>query len=572
MDKPLPSISKPEPHRSWNRKRIGIAVTLVLLVVIGVVVVSLFSHATPVSTANDQRHPVMQTFDGVEMVLVPPGCFMMGSTQAQIDDLNKQIDARDNGIKAYFGYFSGHDHVDNEGPQSRVCFDKPFWLDRYEVTNRQFAQFKGVAAQHSTWVGVNRPRETITWFEARDFCAKRGTRLPTEAEWEYAARGPDDLVYTWGNNYVEDNEYYPLQASADVGSKPGALSWVGAYDMLGNVKQWVSTLYQPYPYSATDGRESNTDTSGQRVVRGGLYTWNRGSIRSATRSGYAPDTVVETIGFRCVRSYAATGQPTIAATNAAEGTPTAVPTVTADAQWNPVMQTFDGVEMVLVPPGCFMMGSTQEQIDALSMWNMTGLAAESPQSRVCFDKPFWLDRYVVTNGQFLQLSGVAARQSEWTGPNRPRESITWFEARDFCAKRGTRLPTESEWEYAARGPDDPLYPWGDALARDDGIYPSEINSGIHGETVDVGTKPRADSWVGASDMTGNVEQWTSTLYRPYPYNATDGRESNTDTSSQRVLRGGSWHDNFGALHTAFRFGRPPSDGSNTASFRCARAY
>src|SRR5579859_1784950 len=148
MDKPLPSISKPELNRPWNRKLIGIVVTFVVLVVIGIVGVLRLSHTAPVSTANGQWKPVVQTFDGVEMVLVPPGCFMMGSTQAQIGDLNKQIDARDNGNPFAKTYFSGHDHIDNEGPQSRVCFDKPFWLDRYEVTNRQFAQFNGLAAQH----------------------------------------------------------------------------------------------------------------------------------------------------------------------------------------------------------------------------------------------------------------------------------------------------------------------------------------------------------------------------------------------------------------------------------------
>src|SRR5579859_4234550 len=132
MDKPLPSISKPELDRNWNRKRIGFVVPLALLVVIDIVVVLRLSTAQGTSTfgltvtANDQWKPVVQTFDGVEMVLVPSGCFMMGSTKEQIDALNKQYNG----------------HYDAEGPQTRVCFDKPFWLDRYDVTNAQFARFQ----------------------------------------------------------------------------------------------------------------------------------------------------------------------------------------------------------------------------------------------------------------------------------------------------------------------------------------------------------------------------------------------------------------------------------------------
>ena len=132
---------------------------------------------------NAEWTPHIQDFDGVEMVLVPAGCFMMGSEEGE----------------------------DDEKPVHEVCFREPFWIDRFEVSNAQFEQFNGQAARSSNWTDGNLPRETITWFEARDFCELRGGRLLTEAEWEYAARGPDGLTYPWGNNYEstlvnDDNE------------------------------------------------------------------------------------------------------------------------------------------------------------------------------------------------------------------------------------------------------------------------------------------------------------------------------------------------------------------------------
>jgi formylglycine-generating enzyme required for sulfatase activity len=224
--------------------------------------------------------------------------------------------------------------------------------------------------------------------------------------------------------------------------------------------------------------------------------------------------------------------------------PTNVPGNTA---WTPVIQVFNGVEMVKVSPGCFFMGNAEGRRD------------EQPERKICFDKPFWIDRYEVTNGQY-------GSPGAFPGDDRPRDNLTWFEARDFCAGRGARLPTEAEWEYAARGPDSLIYPWGDTFNPDALVFDGNFNN----ELWPVGSYPAGVSWVGAYDMAGNAWEWVSSIYRPYPYNAGDGREDPNDTASKRVYRGGigSYIDYGTSAATRFRLA--PSERSWFVGFRCAK--
>lgn len=228
--------------------------------------------------------------------------------------------------------------------------------------------------------------------------------------------------------------------------------------------------------------------------------------------------------------------------------------VTSNAAWTPVERDFDGVTMVLVPAGCFMMGSTNGDSD------------ERPVHEVCFTIPFWLDKTEVTQAQFRENGGVQGRSSYFTGDDRPVERITWREARDYCEKRGGRLPTEAEWEFAARGPDGLTYPWGDGFVAANVIYSRNSNN----QTATVGRRLNGVSWAGALDMSGNVWEWTSSLYYVYPYDATDGREDLT-TSGNRVLRGGSWNYVGGNLRAAGRNGDSPDYGDLNIGFRCARS-
>jgi formylglycine-generating enzyme required for sulfatase activity len=225
---------------------------------------------------NDEWAVYTETINGIEMALVPVGCFMMGSTEGN----------------------------DDESPIHSVCFDEPYWIDVTEVTN-------GAYGSSGHWAGDDLPRDSISWTEAKTHCRSRGARLPTEAEWEYAARGPSSLIYPWGNDFVANNVLYEPNSrhrTAKVGSYPGGISWVGAFDLSGNVSEWVNDKYDADYYGtlvegevSPQGVEDGTDAT---LLRGGY--WNVGNptfLRAAYRGKFNPsDLYARALGFRCAYS------------------------------------------------------------------------------------------------------------------------------------------------------------------------------------------------------------------------------------------------------------------------------
>jgi formylglycine-generating enzyme required for sulfatase activity len=261
------------------------------------------------------------------MVLVPAGCFEMGSTDEQVDDAIRQCEKLRGAGNCERNWYQG------EQPVATQCFEEPFWIDVYEVTNLQYGS-------SGEWPGDELPREQVNWADAARHCRRRGARLPTEAEWEYAARGPDGLAFPWGDafkralvnscdascawNLIGTRVDDGYADTAPVGSFAGGASWVGAMDMSGNVWEWTSSFYMEYPYSATDGREvgGSTDGSGRRVLRGG--SWFHSGLdllRSAARYAVSPDFTDYTVGFRCVVPPTGTAVPPMAASAALASTP-----------------------------------------------------------------------------------------------------------------------------------------------------------------------------------------------------------------------------------------------------------
>jgi formylglycine-generating enzyme required for sulfatase activity len=227
----------------------------------------------------------------IEFVRVPGGEFLMGSALAQDREATK-----------------------GEQPQHR-CYLPEFYIGKYPVTNSQYVAFVELAGHQapSYWPeeGLpagkeDHPVVLISWHDARAFCdwlskaAGEGFRLPTEAEWEKTARGPHASPYPWGDRSPTRelcNCDMRVGHTTPVGQYARNASPYGALDLAGNVGEWTSSLYRPYPYRADDGREDPT-AEGVRVVRGGAFSLIGWNARAACRLRYAPDRRSDHGGFR----------------------------------------------------------------------------------------------------------------------------------------------------------------------------------------------------------------------------------------------------------------------------------
>ncbi len=231
-----------------------------------------------------------------ETILIPAGPFLMGSLPAE-------------------------GGADVERPQHEVTLPA-YAIGRYPVTNAQYAVFLKQAKYSPPrgWLGPKAPpgKEqhpvvNVSWYDAVAYCdwlrvqSTRPYRLPTEAEWEKAARGTDGRVYPWGNVWADGRCHHHSDTTAPVNAHPEGASPFGCLDMAGNVREWTSTLwgsdYQtpeyPYPYQAEDGREDTAaGTAVYRIVRGSAYVDDQARHRCAARAWYAPDNKNKHRGFR----------------------------------------------------------------------------------------------------------------------------------------------------------------------------------------------------------------------------------------------------------------------------------
>jgi formylglycine-generating enzyme required for sulfatase activity len=253
--------------------------------------------------------------------------------------------------------------------------------------------------------------------------------------------------------------------------------------------------------------------------------------------------------------------------------------------------------MMFVPGGEFVMGSDGSELDGLlplcphcgEEWLAESFAREHPAHTVGLDG-FWLDQTPVTNGQYAAFlnemgnqveSGVTwldveddysliEQEGEGFQPrqgyeNHPVWEVSWYGAAAYCEWAGSRLPTEAEWEYAARGVEGSVFPWGDdAPTCDQAAFGECVEVG----PVAVGLYPGGISWCDAQGMSGNVWEWVADWYTDYPSEGQLNPEG-PDSGVTRVLRGGSWRSNPFALRGAFRYMYPPMV-TYDFGFRCAR--
>ena len=514
------------------------------------------------------------------MVLIPAGQFQMGSDNAAADD--------------------------DEQPVHTVYLDA-FYMDKYEVTNAQFKTFVDANPQWQKdridarfhdgdylrdWDGndypsgkADYPVTFVSWYAAMAYAAWVGKRLPTEAEWEYAARGGlAGQTYPWGNTISAADVNYDRHVGnpTAVGNYPP--NGYGLYDIAGNVWEWcldtydadfyLATLNSRNPVSVSDGQplpwllENFKHLREERVLRGG--SWNNFAqfMRVANRNGFTPTNAIDLVGFRCVRGTV---------------TPAIEPVAPVEEEAATEMPTPEG--MVLIPAGQFQMGSNLDEFD------------EEPEHTVHINA-FYMDVYKVTNAQFKvfvdanppwQKDRIEDRfhdgnyLRQWRGntypegeANHPVRYVSWYAAMAYARWAGKRLPTEAEWEYAARG----------KLAEKESPWGNPVLVGCELCMALVGDSPV--NAYGVRHMVGSVSEWCLDEYDADFYAASQNSrnpiaggqtlqwllENFTSIlpNSSRVLRGGSRFYPPQYLSVTFRrYATSSSTFGGYTGFRCARA-
>lgn len=239
--------------------------------------------------------------DDVQMMPVPAGEFTMGGQGKAIDE-----DAQ-------------------ERPEAKLTLPD-FAIDKTEVTTTQYCKFLNtltspkdeaghallgtpkylsIAEINGRWQPLPGremwPMGNVTWYGATAYAKWAGKRLPTEAEFEKAARGTDGRKFPWGADFDPGKMRFGQDNMGPVGAYPAGASPCGALDMAGSVWEWTSSVFKPYPYVATDGREDPANATDRRVARGGSFTGEPYIATTTYRFRPYPTDAYPFLGFRCAK-------------------------------------------------------------------------------------------------------------------------------------------------------------------------------------------------------------------------------------------------------------------------------
>ena len=438
---------------------------------------------------------------------------------------------------------------------------KTFLIDKYEVTNAQYRAFLehvkrmgDASVRHPKqprkkdhtpqfWDkrqvnGADQPVVGVDWYDAFAYAKWAKKRLPTDDEWELAARGKQKLLYPWGNTFSQKQ----FGESAGQRSGPRAVHTLpvarsdAPIGMSNNAAEWTAS---PYP-----GRPGRT------VCRGGSWALGHGDVYALTfkRVGATPAVSTRFLGFRCARDVGAGAVP---------------------------------ADMMRIEGGRVRLGGEDTPILRLMRKHkgvIKNLAESflSAKPTVASLPAFRIDKCEVSNARYRkfldhvrkhgdaefrhpdQPPGKSHTPKYWDDqqfnrPAQPVVGVDWYDAHAFAHWAGKRLPTGDEWELAARGTTKNLYPWGDtfdksrcacAEAKTDG--PAPVNS-----------YPNGSSPLGVLNLAGNVMEWTADLY-----------DDSGDKS--RALRGGAWTTRCELHGVAYlrNLGAAPTVRKNIIGFRC----
>ena len=449
------------------------------------------------------------TVNGVsfDMIKVEGGTFTMGAT-----------------------YEQGSDAESDEKPVHQVTLSD-FYIGETEVTQ---ALWKAVMGTNpSRFNGDNNPVEKVSWNDCQEFIRKlnsltgRTFRLPTEAEWEYAARGGNKTKkYKYsGSNNIDNVAWYSDNSSSKAHPvKMKSPNELGLYDMSGNVWEWCSDWYGIYSTSVQTNPKGPYSGS-RRVLRGGGWNTYVELCRVSPRISASPDNRDSSSGLRLVLDSNKSAHTTSSQSVLLMESPSNQPyRLTINVKG----QVFD---MIMVKGGTFTMGATSEQGgDAYSGEKPTHIVALSD---------YYIGQTEVTQALWKAVMGT--NPSRFYGDSNPVDRVSWNDCQEFIHKlnsltgRTFRMPTEAEWEYAARGGNNSKKYKYSGSSNINNVAWYHDNSGSKTHAV----KMKSPNELGLYDMSGNVYEWCSdwsgsysSSYQTNPNGPTRG--------SNRILRGGSW--------------------------------
>jgi formylglycine-generating enzyme required for sulfatase activity/Flp pilus assembly protein TadD/tRNA A-37 threonylcarbamoyl transferase component Bud32 len=526
-----PALPKPRhlPAVTGSSSRVKFVVLgLVLLAIIAAGILHFFERAVKPHPSAMTGPAKVNPKDGLKYVWIPPGSFQMGCSPGDTECL------------------------DDEKPAHQVTIGKGFWLGQTEVTVGAYKRFAGgtgrgmpeTQTSNPGWSNEQMPIVNVIWDDAEAYCAWAGGRLPTEAEWEYAARGGstqarygslDEVAWYSENN---GRQMHP------VGQKRPNGFWL--YDVLGNALEWVNDWYDENYYQSSPSQDPSGPMSGTKhVLRGGDWSGGPWFVRVSDRGRGVPGNRDVSSGVRCVVEMFPPSAPQKEIPLRGVSAP-AIGTLRENPK--------DGLKYVWIPPGSFQMGCSPGDSECDG--------SEKPSNQVTIAGGFWLGQTEATVGAYKRFVGQTGNvmpaappdlNRGWGNDQMPMVNVSWNDAQAYCAWAGSRLPTEAEWEYAARG--------GNTQARYgliDEVAWFGKNSG--GQTHPVGEK--RPNVFGLYDMLGNVWEWVNDWY-----------DKTQDTSGPlsgtlRVVRGGSCFSYPSSVRVSARSGSLPSERKDDGGFRC----